>query len=150
MAIILLQLVLVLVAAATASPSPFSVGTVMCRPEERDALLSFKTAFSIANLSFDGNYAKTESWKKNGNCCKWDGVTCDSRTGHVVKLNLSFSGLNGSFPANTTLVLLPRLRHLILASNFLSGQVPLEIGWLSHPGLLDPPAGRVPPTLRGR
>ncbi|KAL8141902.1 hypothetical protein V2J09_014934 [Rumex salicifolius] len=149
----ILQLLMLFVATSHAnSASGFSsVHTVMCPPDERDALLAFKKGFSI---DYSGNgYAKTDSWEVNGNCCEWDGVTCDSLTGHVVELDLSYSLLTGSFPSNTAFFLLnlPRLRHLDLALNYLSGQVPREIGWLSHLTSLDLSSnslsGQVPPEI---
>ncbi|KAL8141946.1 hypothetical protein V2J09_014978 [Rumex salicifolius] len=162
----ILQLLMVFVATSHAnSGSGFSsVHTVMCRPDERDALLAFKKGFAIQhNISAetweverfcpDDAYAKTETWEKNGRCCEWHGVTCDSLTGHVVELDLGCSLLTGSFPSNTALFLLslPRLRHLDLAHNSLSGQVPREIGWLSHLTSLNLSSnslsGQVPPEI---
>ncbi|KAL8141875.1 hypothetical protein V2J09_014907 [Rumex salicifolius] len=154
----ILQLLMLFVATSPAnSASGFSsVHTVMCPPDERDALLAFKTGFAIKNasrLEYIGGYATTDSWEVNGNCCEWHGVTCDSLTGHVVELNLGSSLLTGSFPSNTALFLLnlPRLRHLSLALNYLSGQVPPEIGWLSHLTSLDLSSnslsGQVPPEI---
>ncbi|KAL8144469.1 hypothetical protein V2J09_017501 [Rumex salicifolius] len=136
----ILQLLMVLVATSHANPASNSSvhrvrSMVMCRPDEHDALLSFKMGF--ATLVY--GYAKTGLWEKNGSCCGWDGVTCDSLTGHVVKLDLGFSLPGGSFLSNTTrfLINLPRLRHLSLAGNSLSGQVPPELGWLSQLTTLD-------------
>ncbi|KAK9221111.1 hypothetical protein WN944_009536 [Citrus x changshan-huyou] len=57
------------------------------------------------------------SWKEDADCCSWDGVTCDSATGHVVGLDLSCSWLHGSIPSNSSLFFLPRLRKLNLAFN---------------------------------
>ncbi|KAK9221125.1 hypothetical protein WN944_009550 [Citrus x changshan-huyou] len=57
------------------------------------------------------------SWKEDSDCCSWDGVTCDSATGHVIGLDLSCSWLHGNIPSNSSLFFLPRLRKLNLASN---------------------------------
>ncbi|KAK9221116.1 hypothetical protein WN944_009541 [Citrus x changshan-huyou] len=57
------------------------------------------------------------SWKEDADCCSWDGVTCDSATGHVIGLDLSCSWLHGNIPSNSSLSLLPRLRKLNLAFN---------------------------------
>ncbi|CAH2061485.1 unnamed protein product [Thlaspi arvense] len=78
----------------------------VCRPEQRDALLEFKNKFEIRKSSFDrlchysiggAAYPKTESWKHNSDCCYRDGITCDAKSGEVIKLDLSCSGLHGSF-----------------------------------------------------
>ncbi|XP_044481986.1 receptor-like protein 6 [Mangifera indica] len=57
------------------------------------------------------------SWKEDKDCCLWDGVTCDSLTGHVIDLDLSCAWLHGSFPSNTSLFLLNHLQRLNLAFN---------------------------------
>ncbi|XP_044481990.1 receptor-like protein 7 [Mangifera indica] len=102
------------------------------------------------------------SWKEDKDCCLWDGVTCDSLTGHVIDLDLSCVWLHGSIPSNTSLFLLNHLQRLNLAfndfnlshissdfhrlssltnlnlsnSNF-SGQIPFEIAQLSKLIVLD-------------
>ncbi|XP_044467782.1 receptor-like protein Cf-9 homolog [Mangifera indica] len=57
------------------------------------------------------------SWKEDNDCCSWDGVTCDSVTGHVIGLDLSCSWLYGNIPSNTSLFLLSQLKRLNLAFN---------------------------------
>ncbi|XP_044468357.1 receptor-like protein Cf-9 [Mangifera indica] len=57
------------------------------------------------------------SWKKDKDCCSWDGVTCDSVTGYVIGLDLSCSWLYGNIPSNTSFFLLPQLKKLNLAFN---------------------------------
>ncbi|XP_044483534.1 receptor-like protein 7 [Mangifera indica] len=57
------------------------------------------------------------SWKEDKDCCLWDGVTCDSLTGHVIDIDLSCARLHGSFPSNTSLFLLNHLQRLNLAYN---------------------------------
>ncbi|XP_044511530.1 receptor-like protein Cf-9 homolog [Mangifera indica] len=102
------------------------------------------------------------SWKEEGDCCSWDGVTCDRETGHVIGLDLSCSWLHGYIPSNSTLFLLSHLQSLNLCyndfnysqispgfgqfsdltvlrlsySNF-SGQLPLDISHLSKLVVLD-------------
>ncbi|XP_031273141.1 receptor-like protein Cf-9 homolog [Pistacia vera] len=102
------------------------------------------------------------SWEEDSDCCSWDGVTCDTETGHVIGLDLSCGWLHGNIPSNTTLFLLPQLQTLNLAfnnfnhshispgfsffprltylnlsfSNF-SGQLPFEISHLSKLVSLD-------------
>uniref|UniRef100_A0A7N2LM93 Leucine-rich repeat-containing N-terminal plant-type domain-containing protein n=2 Tax=Quercus lobata TaxID=97700 RepID=A0A7N2LM93_QUELO len=54
---------------------------VKCIKSEREALLKFKEGV----IDFPG---KLSSWVDE-DCCQWNGVDCDSESGHVTKLNLS-------------------------------------------------------------
>ncbi|KAK4541615.1 hypothetical protein RGQ29_033233 [Quercus rubra] len=54
-------------------------------------------------------------------CCGWDGVTCDTMTGHVIAVDLSCSGLHGPIHPNTTLFSLRHLQRLNLAYNDFHG-----------------------------
>nr|GMD30738.1 receptor-like protein 12 isoform X1 [Ipomoea batatas] len=59
-----------------------SVGSSICNEKERQALLSFKH-----NISDPNNLLS--SWTDgDDDCCKWEGVGCDNRTGHVVAVDL--------------------------------------------------------------
>ncbi|KAK0595740.1 hypothetical protein LWI29_009585 [Acer saccharum] len=60
---------------------------IKCIETERHALLMIKQGLI-------DEYGYLSSWgdevdKKE--CCKWRGVSCSNRTGHVLKLNLQFS-----------------------------------------------------------
>ncbi|XP_024021935.1 receptor-like protein 9DC3 [Morus notabilis] len=97
------------------------------------------------------------SWNTSRDCCTWSGVTCDEVTGHVVRLELGCSGLQGIIHSNNSLFLLTHLQTLILSHNSLhgseispqfgsfssmlhldlsysgfTGQVPLEFSYLSR------------------
>ncbi|KAK4594643.1 hypothetical protein RGQ29_018361 [Quercus rubra] len=50
-------------------------------------------------------------------CCGWDGVTCDTMTGHVIAVDLSCSRLQGPIHPNSTLFSLRHLQRLNLAWN---------------------------------
>ncbi|CAN8271240.1 unnamed protein product [Cochlearia groenlandica] len=100
----------------------------LCRQDQRDALLEFKNEFKIQTpddfLDFEGypinitSYPKTKSWTNvSKDCCKWDGVTCDTNSGDVIGLDLSCSCLYGRLEANTSLFKLQHLRNLNLAYN---------------------------------
>ncbi|XP_027343849.1 receptor-like protein 56 [Abrus precatorius] len=66
-----------------------ALGTSGCLEEEKDALLKFKGAYS--NDSYLGSWVN----EAKSNCCAWDGVTCDSSSGHVVALSLEAVHRNG-------------------------------------------------------
>ena len=98
----------------------------LCSPEESFALLQFKNTISMdasASSHCDAavTYPKTKSWSKDGDCCSWDGITCDEMTGHVIGLDLSSSWLLGTLHPNSTLFLLHHLRKLNLACNDFNG-----------------------------
>lgn len=63
------------------------------------------------------SYRKMMSWKKDTNCCLWDGVTCNKATGNVISLDLSCSWLRGNIPSNTSLFHLLHLQTLDLSDN---------------------------------
>ncbi|KAL0743951.1 hypothetical protein Bca4012_085464 [Brassica carinata] len=127
----------------------------LCRPEQRDVLLSFKNDIVKP-------HRKTDSWVNNIDCCNWKGITCNAKSGEVIALNLSCSYLHGRFNSYssslqnlhslTTLDLsfnvlrggimpsigdLSQLTSLDLSSNSFSGQIPSWIGNLSHLTSLD-------------
>ncbi|KAM3300804.1 hypothetical protein ACQJBY_041699 [Aegilops geniculata] len=76
----LLFLIIILAAASSSVSVRFNRS---CIPAERDALLSFK-----AGITGDPDN-RLVSWHRGAHdCCRWSGVTCSRRTGHVVKLRL--------------------------------------------------------------
>ncbi|KAM3753032.1 hypothetical protein ACB098_03G063600 [Castanea mollissima] len=108
------------------------------------------------------SYPKMKSWKADTNCCSRDGVTCGAESGQVVDLDLSNSWLNGPLKSNNSFFSLRhlqklnlaynnftlstiqsefgqliRLTHLNLSFSFLSGQILLEISWMSNLVSLD-------------
>jgi Leucine-rich repeat (LRR) protein len=141
----------------------------LCAHRQSLSLLQFKQSFSIQsspfwfarNYQYD-QYPKTESWKEGTDCCLWDGVSCDLKTGHVTALDLSCSMLYGTLHPNNSLFSLHHLQqldlsfndfntshissrfgqfssltHLNLSSSDLAGQVPLEVSHLSKLVSLD-------------
>ncbi|KAL0691368.1 hypothetical protein Bca4012_091047 [Brassica carinata] len=120
----------------------------LCRPEQRDALLQFKTEFEVLNSSFSSyncyinddilvSHRKTDSWANNSDCCNWEGITCDAKSGEVIELDLSCSNLRGTFRSNSSLQNLHSLTTLNLSLNDFSGQIMSSIGNLSHLTSLD-------------
>uniref|UniRef100_A0A2K1Y716 Leucine-rich repeat-containing N-terminal plant-type domain-containing protein n=1 Tax=Populus trichocarpa TaxID=3694 RepID=A0A2K1Y716_POPTR len=104
--------------------SNFSSSTQLCSHHQALSLLQFKQSFSIQrspfwfarNYQYD-QYPKTESWKEGTDCCLWDGVTCDLKTGQVTELDLSFSMLHGTLHSNNSLFSLHHLQKLVLSYN---------------------------------
>ncbi|KAF7074208.1 hypothetical protein CFC21_079112 [Triticum aestivum] len=101
-----------------------------CIAAERAALLSFKTSMT-SDLA-----KRLDSWRGH-HCCQWSGVTCNNRTGQVVKLSLrnafikedkkfvwcmphgESGGLEGKI--SSSLLALQHLKHLDLSGNNLGG-----------------------------
>ncbi|KAM6579413.1 hypothetical protein CsatA_003187 [Cannabis sativa] len=155
------------------SSSSSSSSSPLCHPHEASALLHFKNSFtniSDTTYCYDYYYGleivnrnSTISWDiKSKDCCRWSGVTCDDVTGHVIRLDLKCSGLQGILHSNNTLFSLSHLQSLILSGNDFShskissefgkfsnmvhldlsdsgfsGQVPLQLSYLSNLLTLD-------------
>ncbi|MCD9644782.1 hypothetical protein HAX54_033216 [Datura stramonium] len=104
-----------------------SAGT--CIETEKKALLKLKE-----NLTDPSG--RLASWTDQENCCQWLGVSCDNKTGNVVKLDLrnQFSRdheLGGAI--NPSLLELQQLRYLDLSMNNFGGiEVPEFIGALEE------------------
>ncbi|XP_020084212.1 LRR receptor-like serine/threonine-protein kinase RCH1 [Ananas comosus] len=80
-----------------------------CPDAEREALLQFARDFNQTAAIFS-------SWEGN-DCCKWEGVECDNRTGHVVHIDLQGRGIVGN-KINPSLLRLKQLSYLDLSSNY--------------------------------
>ncbi|XP_020263911.1 receptor-like protein 12 [Asparagus officinalis] len=96
--------------------------TVDCLPSDRSSLLDL-----IRGVSFNTDYpfdvrGPLVSWKPGSDCCDWEGVTCDPKSGHVSGLDLSHRGINGTLSAS--LFNLTSLRTLDLSDNFFQGDFP--------------------------
>lgn len=122
---------------------PASAGSTQprCHEEDMSALLQFKSSFIVAERASRNSlaYPKTESWVlgnenrgTSSNCCLWDGVQCDEKTGRVIALDLSSSFLYGSINSSSSLFQLVRLQRINLADNhFNYSQIPNAFGLLS-------------------
>lgn len=95
---------------------------VLCRGEEREALLSFKGGI------FEP-FQQLSSWTGE-DCCAWEGVVCHNITGHVLKLDLGGSSLGGHI--NNSLLVLKHLQHLDLSQYNFAGSIPEFIGSLAN------------------
>ncbi|KAK4728407.1 hypothetical protein R3W88_021395 [Solanum pinnatisectum] len=108
-------------------------------------LLQFKQGLTIGrNVHYycdEDTHAKTFSWNVTGDCCEWDGVTCNGFTGHVIGLEISSSCLSGTIHANNSLTKLVHLQRLNLAFNYLDdfplGNSISELTSLTHLNLSD-------------
>ncbi|XP_057726411.1 receptor-like protein 7 [Arachis stenosperma] len=96
----------------------------LCNHHDYSNLLQFKNSFAVDTSLIEdsacSSYSKTASWKNGTDCCEWDGVTCDTTSGHVIGLDLSCSMLEGEFHPNSTLFHLTHLQQLNLAFNHFS------------------------------
>ncbi|XP_060171516.1 receptor-like protein EIX2 [Lycium barbarum] len=103
------------------------VGT--CIETEKKALLKLKE-----NLTDPSG--RLSSWTDQENCCQWIGVSCDNKTGNVVKLDLrntfsTNSELGGEI--NPSLLDLQKLTYLDLSMNNFGGiKVPEFIGQIGE------------------
>ncbi|CAN7058060.1 unnamed protein product [Brassica rapa subsp. trilocularis] len=97
----------------------------LCRSNQKNALLEFKSEFHFNGIAAN---EKTQRWTNTTDCCSWDGISCDIKTGNVVELNLWGSSLNGSLRSNSSLFRLQHLQSLNLSSNNLAGILPDSIG----------------------
>ncbi|KAF3457441.1 hypothetical protein FNV43_RR02099 [Rhamnella rubrinervis] len=117
-------------------------------PDQTTALLQFKAEFVFIkpnftsyyyscprynNLYYDADayesYPKMKFWKKEKDCCSWDGLTCNTKTGKVVALDLSNSWLQGPLCSNNSLFKLHGLRRINLSfNNFSFNTIPSEFG----------------------
>ena len=127
-----------------------------CIPHERDALLAFKHAVTSDPAGL------LTSWRRDGghgeqDCCRWRGVRCSNRTGHVHELRLRNTGeeeaaMEGKI--SPSLLALDHLEHLDLSWNDLtgpSGRLPEFLGSLKNLTYLNlsgiPFYGGLPPQL---
>ncbi|KAM0881833.1 hypothetical protein ACQ4PT_032692 [Festuca glaucescens] len=112
--------------------------TTGCIADERIALLVFR-----AGLSDPSNLLS--SWN-GGDCCRWKGVRCSNRTGHVIKLDLHGPDCSNNLGSklvlggiiSSSLVDLHHLQYLNLSCNDFGGaQIPEFFGSLRHLKHLD-------------
>ncbi|XP_015081784.1 receptor-like protein 6 [Solanum pennellii] len=114
----------------------FSFGNPLCSSHDSLSLLHFKHSLNATSDHLYGcpnsSNPKTTSWNMTSmDCCRWDGITCNSFTGHVIGLDLSCSRLEGTLHPNSSLFQLRHLQTLDLSANdFSSSQFPQGIGQL--------------------
>ncbi|KAF3435982.1 hypothetical protein FNV43_RR23074 [Rhamnella rubrinervis] len=122
-----------------------SYSPMRCIESERQALLSFKQSFVVK----DDDYLFS-SWTSNTSqdCCSWDGISCDLKTNHVIKL--SIGGHQVRSEIGPSLLQLKYLELLDLSGNNLS-KIPEFIGSFTRLTDLDlsrnPISGTIPSQL---
>ncbi|KAM0908750.1 hypothetical protein ACQ4PT_015237 [Festuca glaucescens] len=132
-------LFVLILATASSVHCASQVSNGSCFSAERAALLSFKAGIT-------GDPAnRLASWRQGDyDCCRWSGVTCSSRTGHVVKLDLRnqsptfYESFGVKDPTShsmrgqvsLSLLALRRLRYLDLSMNTILGDAMAMPGFL--------------------
>ncbi|KAM7472837.1 hypothetical protein LguiA_011020 [Lonicera macranthoides] len=99
-----------------------------CFEREREALLAFKDGFQ-------DDYQILSSWGRKEDCCKWSGIKCDNKTGHVTTLDLSYLIMDyrPKGKMSPALLELRHLKHLDLSyTDFGFNPVPKFIGSLQN------------------
>ncbi|PWZ23290.1 Receptor-like protein 12 [Zea mays] len=86
-----------------------------CHPDHAAALLQLKRSFL-----FDYSTTTLASWEAGTDCCLWEGVGCDSVSGHVTVLDLGGRGLY-SYSLDGALFNLTSLQRLDLSKNDFGG-----------------------------
>ncbi|XP_047158136.1 receptor-like protein EIX2 [Vigna umbellata] len=108
-----------------------STAQIKCIESERQALLNFKHGLIDA-------HDMLSTWRddeKSKDCCKWKGIQCDHQTGHVTILRLP--GLDTQYLSGvlniTSLFPLQNIRHLDLSYNdFIQSHIPQLMGSLTN------------------
>ncbi|XP_047306372.1 phytosulfokine receptor 1 [Impatiens glandulifera] len=95
-----------------------------CNPTDFNSLRGFLNELSTGVAGWDAV-----------NCCNWTGVTCDSSSGRVIKLELTKQNLMGSL--SDSLGNLDQLRTLNLSRNFIHGQIPSSLFIMSNLVVMD-------------
>ncbi|PSR98803.1 Receptor-like protein [Actinidia chinensis var. chinensis] len=112
-----------------------SEAKIRCMDREKQALLQFKE-------DVVDHYGVLSSWgseEDKRDCCKWRGIRCNNRTGHVTKIDLRTSSFNNGSQRltgmiNPSLLELRHLKYLNLGGNDFGGgnQIPVFIASFSR------------------
>ena len=109
----------------------------------RSVLLQSKQSLTVVQCFFydyPSAYSNVASWnqeEENSDCCLWDGIKCKEDTGHVIRLDLTYSCPYGSINCSSSLFQLVHLEWYVLSNNhFNFSEIPSEIKNLSRPAAL--------------
>ncbi|KAF8694627.1 hypothetical protein HU200_038156 [Digitaria exilis] len=81
--------VVFLVTGAVALHQPRPYASSCCLPHERDALLVFKQAITSDPAGILASWPERDDHHRHEqHCCRWRGVRCSNKTGHVLELDL--------------------------------------------------------------
>ncbi|KAL9286723.1 putative leucine-rich repeat-containing, plant-type, leucine-rich repeat domain superfamily [Arabidopsis thaliana] len=122
------------------SNSILAIAKDLCLPDQRDALLEFKNEFYVQEFDPHMKCEKaTETWRNKTDCCSWNRVSCDPKTGKVTttspELELSSNNISGILP--DSIGNLKYLRSLSFRTCNLFGKIPSSLGSLSYLTHLD-------------
>ncbi|GLT35571.1 hypothetical protein SLA2020_100130 [Shorea laevis] len=90
----------------------------LCPPEERSALLDFKSTTNLIEGNLCAPRPIIQTWNESKDCCSWEGITCDKVKGHVIGLDLSSNCLDAVLTTNSSLFHLEKLQSLNLSHNY--------------------------------
>ncbi|XP_060973723.1 receptor-like protein 43 isoform X2 [Cannabis sativa] len=119
----------------TLNNSFISSPPLKCLPRISSALLQLKQEFVFEKSPHGDSpsYPKMQFWREGEDCCEWDGVTCSTKTGQPIGLDLSQSWLQGPLRSNSSLFTLSQLERLNLARNYFNySKIPSSFGLLSR------------------
>lgn len=118
---------LVLLCLNTTTATSLGVMNKKCVDKERKAVLDFK-ALILQDPKDQLSLWRVE--KESDDCCKWNGVMCDSQTGHVTELRLGDGDIKGEI--SSSLLNLTYLTRLDLPGTYYAGIIPASTGVLNE------------------
>ncbi|XP_010676790.2 receptor-like protein 39 [Beta vulgaris subsp. vulgaris] len=100
----------------------------ICLDDQQSLLLEFRR-----NLIYNSSEpTKLATWNQTLDCCQWNGVQCNSSTGHVIGLDLSSESIRvNSSDSFSSLFSLQFLQRLNLANNSFNSEIPPGFGELA-------------------
>ncbi|MBA0601455.1 hypothetical protein Gorai_004630 [Gossypium raimondii] len=125
-----------------------------CQSDQQELLLGLKNSLNSSSSE------KLLKWNQSTDCCSWDGITCNAdgqvigldlskelisgaidksnslfRLRHLQRLNLAYNSFKSKFPSGFEN--LANLRYLNLSNAGFTGQIPVEISYMTKLVTLD-------------
>ncbi|MBA0784493.1 hypothetical protein Gotri_024888, partial [Gossypium trilobum] len=119
-----------------------------CQSDQQELLLGLKNSLNSSSSE------KLVKWNQSTDCCSWDGITCNAggqvigldlskelisgaidksnslfRLRHLQQLNLAYNSFKSKFPSGFEN--LANLRYLNLSNAGFTGQIPVEISYMT-------------------